>query len=72
MKIKTILSQNRRDFTATLECESLKHEQKLTSGYDDAHYHKNVIPTIACSSCGAVAPDSFRALAPKHDAGAVI
>ena len=72
MKIKTILSQNRRDFTATLECESCKHEQKLTSGYDDAHYHKNVIPTIECARCGERAPDTFRALAPKHDARAVI
>ena len=72
MKIKTILSQHRRDFTATLECESCKHEQKLTSGYDDANYHTNVIPNIPCDNCGERAPDTFRALAPKYSAGAVI
>lgn len=66
MKIKTILSQHRRDFTATLECEHCGHEQKLTSGYDDDNYHRNVIPNMECGSCGKTASENFRHLAPKY------
>lgn len=69
MKIKTITSQHRRDFSAVLECEHCEHTQKLTAGYDDAHYHREVIPTIECGGCGKVAPDTYRALTTKHPDG---
>lgn len=72
MKIKTILSQHRRDFSAILECEHCAHEEKLTSGYDDDNYHRNVIPSFKCSACGLKAPDNYRALTTKYDAYAVI
>ena len=72
MKIKEILSQHRRDFSATLECEHCGKTQKLTSGYDDANYHKNVIPSIQCASCGQTAPDNYRPLATKYPAGAIV
>ncbi|HIE4430010.1 TPA: hypothetical protein ACXM9H_000981 [Burkholderia multivorans] len=52
MFIKTILSQHRNDFTATLECEHCHSTQKLDSGYHDAFYHNKVIPAIDCHSCG--------------------
>ena len=43
MHIKKIVSQNRRDFIAIYECEHCGHTSE-GSGYDDAHFHKNVIP----------------------------
>jgi len=71
MKIKKIVSQSRRDFTAIYECESCEatHEG---SGYDDGYFHNNVIPAMECAQCGEKAPPSFRGLAPKHPADAVL
>ena len=43
---------NRRDFSATLQCEHCKHEQKRSGCYDDANYYDNVIPSIPCDECG--------------------
>lgn len=65
MKIKTIISQNRRDFHAIYECEHCRHEQK-GYGYDDRNFHDNVIPKIECKSCGKTAPESYRGLATKY------
>ena len=67
MKIKKILSQHRRDFTAILECEHCNEEEKLTSGYDDDFYHRNVIPNMECKKCGEKAPTDYRPLATKYD-----
>lgn len=72
MKIKKITSQHRRDFSAILECEHCGEEEKLTTGYDDDHYHRNVIPAMKCPKCGKAAPTEYRPLATKHEAGAVI
>lgn len=52
MKIKQILTQHRRDFTAIMKCEFCSHEEKDNSGYDDRFYHDNVIPNMKCSKCG--------------------
>ena len=68
MKIKTILSQHRRDFTALYECEHCGHELK-SSGYDDDNFHRNVIPTMKCSNCGGTADDKYRPLTTKHPDG---
>ena len=68
MKIKEILGQHRRDFTATLECEHCGNEDHLSSGYDDANYHLNVIPQFECSECGKKAADNYRALTTKYEA----
>jgi hypothetical protein len=51
MKILTILSQNRNDFTAILECEHCANTQKLMTGYDDDFYHNKVLPSITCQLC---------------------
>jgi Zn ribbon nucleic-acid-binding protein len=72
VKIKTILTQSRRDFTATLECEHCGHEEHLSTGYDDDNYHRNVIPSIECVKCGKKAPDSFRPLTTKYDAHQIV
>jgi rubrerythrin len=71
MKIKSIESQNRRDFWAIYVCEHCNHEHR-GSGYDDANFHQNVIPDMKCPECGKKAGESYRGLAPKHDASVVI
>ena len=50
MKIKKLLSQNRRDFYAIYVCESCGYEEER-SGYDDRNFHDNVIPNIKCKQC---------------------
>lgn len=72
MKIKEILRQYRRDFTAILECEHCGKTQKLTTGYDDDNYHQNVIPSFRCPSCHQPAPANYRPRATKYPAEAVI
>jgi len=52
MKIKEMISQYRRDFTALMECEYCGHQEMNNSGYDDRYYHDNVIPNMKCTKCG--------------------
>lgn len=68
MKIKEILRQNRRDFVAIFECESCGNEVEQR-GYDDHHFHHNVIPTLECPKCGAVAPENYRPLTTRYPEG---
>ena len=68
MKIKEIKSQSRRDFTAIYECEHCGVE-KQGSGYDDSHFHNNVIPKMTCGSCGKSAPENHRPLTTKYPDG---
>ena len=65
MKIKKIISQIRRDFSAIYECEHCEHEQKMR-GYDDANFHQNVIPNIVCEKCEKKAPADYRPLTTKY------
>lgn len=62
MKIKEITSQNRRDFWAIYECEHCGHTDK-GSGYDDANFHNNVIPSMQCVMCKQSSPNNYRPLA---------
>lgn len=71
MKIKTIKSQNRRDFRAIYECEHCAHEQE-GSGYDDDNFHRNVIPLMSCNACGKTAPEDYRPMGTKYPAGQVV
>ncbi len=71
MKIKTITSQHRRDFTAIYECEHCSHTKK-GSGYDDANFHQNVIPEMKCPKCGKSAGADYRPLTTKYPASTVI
>lgn len=68
MKIKRILSQSRRDFTALYECEHCGVETE-GYGYDDSNFHVNVIPYMKCSSCGEKSPSDYRALSTKYPDG---
>lgn len=67
MKIKEITSQNRRDFTAIIECDHTDCDgQDTINGYDDAHYHQNVIPDIKCLKCKRTAPESHKPIGTKY------
>lgn len=68
MKIKKIISQHRRDFYAMYECEHCGNEEK-GSGYDDANFHKNVIPEMKCGKCGQKADENYRPLTTKYPEG---
>ena len=65
MRIQRIKSQHRRDFTAIYECEHCGHTHE-NYGYDDSHFHQNVIPKMECPSCEKTAPEDHRPLAPKY------
>ncbi|MDP1183198.1 hypothetical protein, partial [Klebsiella pneumoniae] len=67
-----ILTQHRRDFTATLICEHCSATQKLNDGYDDDFFHRNVIPSIKCKSYDKAAPEDYRPLQTKYDASVTI
>ena len=71
MKIKKITSQSRRDFYAIYECEHCGHIEK-GHGYDDAHFHHNVIPGMKCSDCGKTAADDYRPLTTKYPEWAIV
>ena len=68
MKIKTILSQHRRDFYAIYECEHCGHTHE-GSGYDDAYFHNTVIPDMVCPECGKKAGENYRPLTTKFPEG---
>ena len=68
MRIKKILRQHRRDFNALFECEHCGHEYEM-GGYDDANFHRNVIPTFECRKCGKRADESYRPLTTKYPEG---
>jgi primosomal protein N' len=68
MKINKILYQHRRDFKAIYECEHCGYTIE-GSGYDDANFHQNVIPSMKCDECGKQAPDDYRALTTKYPEG---
>jgi len=65
MKIKEIKSQRRRDFTAVYQCEHCNHEM-TARGYDDKHFHQNVIPAMECPECKMTAPENYRPLTTKY------
>ena len=72
MRILKIVSQYRRDFSAVLVCEHCGNQQDLNGDYDDDNYHRNVIPSILCSSCGKAASEDYRLNATKYSANQVI
>ena len=71
MKIKEIVSQNRRDFHAIYECEHCGYTEE-SYGYDDANFHNNAIPAMKCKKCGKTANENYRPLATKYRADEVV
>lgn len=68
MRIKKILAQHRRDFTAIYVCEHCGDERP-GYGYDDLNFHRNVIPTVVCEECGKKAPEDYSPRLPKYPEG---
>ena len=68
MKIKKIVSQHRRDFTAIYECEHCGNTYQ-DNGYDDANFHQNVIPKIKCKQCKKTSGEEYIPLATKYPEG---
>lgn len=68
MKIHNIISQHRRDFKALFVCEHCNWTC-VRPGYDDAHFHSQVIPNWECENCGKKASDDYRPLATKYPEG---
>lgn len=68
MKIKKIISRNRRDFTAIYVCEHCSHEYD-GYGYNDASFHDNVIPNTPCQNCGKKSGDDYQPLNTKYPEG---
>lgn len=66
MIIKEKTSQYRRDFKAILICEHCNHEQILEDGYDDAYFHREVIPKIKCDKCGKIAKSNYTPLSTRY------
>lgn len=71
MKIERIITQYRRDFKAIYICEHCGHQER-GPGYDDDHFHENVIPSMECKECGKISPEDYRPLRTKYPAHAVI
>lgn len=65
MKIKEIKSRNRRDFLAIYECESCGEEHEGT-GYDDEHFHYNVVPAMQCKQCGSGVSPNYEPRTPRY------
>lgn len=51
MRIKELKPGTGRDLYGSLECEHCGQVEKLSGGYDDAHWHRNVLPAVHCPSC---------------------
>ena len=71
MKIKKIISQSRRDFSAIYECDHCGHERE-GYGYDDSNFHCNVIPAMKCQKCNKTSRDDYRPLATKYSEHEVV
>ena len=71
MKIKEIINQHRRDFTAIYQCQHCNFEIKK-DGYDDDYFHQQVIPKMKCENCGKIANDDYEPLKPKYHSSVTI
>ncbi len=68
MKIKKILSQNRRDLTAIYICEHCDAEC-TGNGYDDKFFHENIIPEMVCEECKKTSPETYMPETTKYPEG---
>lgn len=65
MHIKEKILQNGRAFRAIYECGHCKASYR-GSGYDDDHFHNNVIPNLACEVCGEKASNEYQPASPFY------
>jgi hypothetical protein len=55
MKIKKIIEQRGRAFTAIYICEHCDQE-RTSGGYDDLHFHNYFLPRKPCQHCAKIRP----------------
>lgn len=51
MKLLKIISQNRRDCRANIQCEFCNNVENDRSAYDDRNFWANVLPQRKCEKC---------------------
>lgn len=69
MRIKEILWQHRRDFSAIYECEHCGYSE-IGAGYDDDYFHREVVPDRECPKCGKKADkENYRPMGTKYPEG---
>jgi len=68
MRIQKILTQYRRDFQAIYVCDHCGNTEE-SYGYDDAHFHDNVIPNMKCKICDKKAGESYEPQETKYPEG---
>ena len=44
-------------------------KEKQGEGYDDTHFHRDVVPDMKCKECGKTAGADYRPLATKYPDG---
>jgi len=71
MKIKSIVNQSRRDFSAIYVCEHCGAEEK-GYGYDDDNFHQNVIPAMKCKACEKTSPEDYHPRKTKYAAHEIV
>lgn len=52
MEIKKIIWCVKNTFSADLKCEYCGNIDLSNYGYNDEHYHVNILPNIKCKKCG--------------------
>lgn len=52
MHIQQITERYRNDIYCTMNCRHCGYTRREVAGYDDHHYHHNVVPAIHCWECG--------------------
>ena len=52
MMFAKILSQQKKDFVATIECEHCGSKAVLTTARNDGAYYKHVMAETYCQTCG--------------------
>ena len=67
MKLKGLITQNRRDFYAICECDHCEATETW-AGNDDYYSDYKVTPKMVCSTCGEVARSKYSPLATKYAA----
>lgn len=60
MKIEKYTYRNRNDFKAIFKCEACGAEDEAW-GYDEAYYHKHILPDAKCEECGKSSKDMEKA-----------
>lgn len=65
MYITKIITQNRRDFRAYVQCEHCRSTDEI-DGYDDTYFHNKVLPERKCKNCEKSSKDGENPPSPRN------